>query len=498
MGESYGTVPDGRSHKSVVVLQNEIAAQRSKSGALRRVIWLPQGTHSELAPQQAFIEALHRDAEVQFGADLITGGLEELTAEIHASLKKVEQPESKKPEIHGGRERSRRDAMSAATAPAPTNPFPGLRPFSVDEEHLFFGRETRIDAMVKKLSDTRFLAVVGPSDSGKSSLVSCGLLPALRRGLMGRAATAWRMARFRPGSRDRIGQMAGALARESMLFRENAAAGLSPEAFIETTLRQSKLGLIDVYGQAQLDEGVKLLVVVDQFEELFSYRQLSDHGISEEAAAFVKLLLEAKEQATCPIFVVLTMRSTFSATASNFPGSPEAISAGQYLVPRMTRKERRAAIQGPVQEFGAEISPVLVTRLVNDVGDDPDQLSIFQHALTRTWARWQAEGGGEGPLGLEHYEAIGTMANALEMAAEQALAELGTPRQEQNGEKLFKALTDKTTDLRGVRRPTTLADLCALAEATAAELTEVIEVFLRQENLYGRTDMTADSDASQP
>ena len=90
--------------------------------------------------------------------------------------------------------------MSSAIASAQTNPFPGLRPFREDEEYLFFGRENQVDAMVDKLADTRFLAVVGTSGSGKSSLVNCGLRPALRQGLMARAGAAWRMAQFRPGN----------------------------------------------------------------------------------------------------------------------------------------------------------------------------------------------------------------------------------------------------------------------------------------------------------
>jgi len=372
-------------------------------------------------------------------------------------------------------------SAAAAASPRP-NPFPGLRPFREDEEHLFFGRENQVDAMVDKLADTRFLAVVGTSGSGKSSLVNCGLRPALRQGLMSRAGTAWRMAQFRPGSNP-IGAMARALAQDGVLFREHATEGLTLAEIIETTLRMSKLGLIDMYEMAPLDEGVNLLVVVDQFEELFRYRQLEavgrggDQHSSEEAAAFVNLLLEVKQQENRPIFVVMTMRSDFLGDCTQFPGLAEAINAGQYLVPRMTRDERRAAIEGPVRVGGAEIAPVLLTRLVNDVGDNPDQLSILQHALNRTWARWQGEGGGEGPLDLAHYEAIGTMAHALDQHAEQAYAELGTTRREQVCEKLFKALTDKATDSRGVRRPTTLRTLCDLADATEAEVTDVIEVF---------------------
>src|SRR6058998_635905 len=88
------------------------------------------------------------------------------------------------------------------------NPYPGLRPFRLDEKHLFFGREQQVDRMVGKLAARRFLAVVGGSGSGKSSLVNCGLRPALHRGLMAGAGSSWRIAQFRPGF-DPIGSLAG-------------------------------------------------------------------------------------------------------------------------------------------------------------------------------------------------------------------------------------------------------------------------------------------------
>src|SRR5215475_3801776 len=372
--------------------------------------------------------------------------------------------------------------MSSATVTLHTNPFPGLRPFREEEEYLFFGRESQVDALVNRLAATHFLGVVGTSGSGKSSLVNCGLRPALHRGLLARAGTAWRMAQFRPGS-DPLRAMARALAQDGVLFHRYEAGSVPLAEIVETTLRMSKLGLIDIYEQARLGAEVNLLVVVDQFEELFRYRQLGAakpelcSGISENAIAFVNLLLEVREQATCPIYVVMTMRSDFLGDCPQFPGLAEAINAGQYLVPRLTRDERRAAISGPIGVGGAEIAPVLLTRLVNDVGDNPDQLSILQHALNRTWAHWQYKSGGTGPLDLTHYDAIGTMAHALDQHAAQAYAELGTVRQLQICEKLFKALTDKATDPRGVQRPTTLSTLCALTETSDAEVMEVIDVF---------------------
>ena len=105
VGEKYGTVPDGPTDKSASILQNELAVARCRSGGFQRLIWLPQGTRSEQAPQQAFIEALHQDALAQFGADLIAGDIEELRAAIHDTLRKIEQPESKRPEGDSARAR---------------------------------------------------------------------------------------------------------------------------------------------------------------------------------------------------------------------------------------------------------------------------------------------------------------------------------------------------------------------------------------------------------
>jgi energy-coupling factor transporter ATP-binding protein EcfA2 len=361
------------------------------------------------------------------------------------------------------------------------NPFPGLRPFYESESHLFFGRESQVDVMVDKLAALRFLAVVGTSGSGKSSLVNCGLRPALHHGLMAKAGIDWQMIQFRPGNNP-VHALALAMAAEEQISGRFDFDATSLQEIIEATLRLSKLGISEVYQRAQLR--ANLLIVVDQFEELFRYRQLepsaaaaSSRSFSEEATAFVNLLLEARWQLALPIYVVITMRSDFLGDCAEFLGLPEAINEGQYLIPRMMRDERRAAIAGPIGVGRAKISPVLLTQLVNDVGDNPDQLSILQHALNRTWAKWQYDAKAEGEIALSHYEAIGTMAHALDRHAEKAYGELRDQRQRRICEKIFRALTDKGTDPRGIRRPTSFGTLCDLAQAAPAEVGEVIDVF---------------------
>ena len=194
------------------------------------------------------------------------------------------------------------------------NPFPGLRPFEIDENNLFFGRDGQSDELLERLRRARFLAVVGTSGSGKSSLIRAGVLPALYGGLMGGAGSSWRIAIHRPGG-DPIGNLAEALTHKDVFGDENNSE--LQKTLIETTLRRSSIGLIDVARQARMQPHENLLVVVDQFEELFRFKQAQT---SDDATGFVKLLLEAGAQSELPIYIVLTMRSDFLGDCSQFAG----------------------------------------------------------------------------------------------------------------------------------------------------------------------------------
>jgi tetratricopeptide (TPR) repeat protein len=359
------------------------------------------------------------------------------------------------------------------------NPFPGLRPFETDEYRLFFGREGQADELLTRLQRTRFLAVVGTSGSGKSSLIRAGLMPALRGGMMKGAGSGWRIAVMRPGG-DPMGNLAAELVKKDVLAE--AGAGLpesEAEAVIEATLRSGSLGILNVARQARLGEHEKLLLVVDQFEELFRFRAAHEGSSVDVASAFVKLLLEASQQRELSIYIVLTMRSDFLGDCAQFQGLPEAINDGQYLIPRMTRDERRFAVKGPVGVARGKISEPLINRLLNDVGDNPDQLPILQHALMRTWEHWQAHRRDGEPIGLEHYEAIGTMSDALSRHADEAFNELPDDKSRKIAERLFKALSERGQDNRELRRPTRLDTICKITGASVPEVIAVIDIFRR-------------------
>lgn len=362
--------------------------------------------------------------------------------------------------------------------PSVTNPYPGLRPFRIGEEHLFFGRERQIDAMVDLLAEQRFLAVLGSSGSGKSSLVNCGLVPALCRGTLTSAATGFRVVHLRPG-RHPIAALSAALSAPGVLFRERNSNDVPLCDILEGSLRLSRAGLCDVYEQAHPREHRNLLVVADQFEELFRFADAGAGGEAgagrEDAAAFVQLLLEASRQRELPIFIVLTMRSDYLGECATFEGLVERINRSSYLVPRLTRDERRLAVGGPAMVAGAELDPVLVMRLVNDMGNDPDQLCALQHALRCSFEHWW-KSGGRGKIGVSDYEAVGTMAQALDRHAENVFSSLSESQQEL-ARRMFRALTDSVNDSRGIRRPLAWERLQRVLAATATELKPVLDLF---------------------
>ena len=246
----------------------------------------------------------------------------------------------------------------------PGNPFPGLRPFEQDESSLFFGRDEQCDDLLTRLARRRLLAVVGMSGSGKTSLVRAGLLPALDRGYAPSAGSSWHLAIFRPGS-DPVANLTRALVARRR--PGGSPADENPEE-IRRLLDASSLGLAAAARQLLPDSADSLLVVADQFEEIFRFGRIARaDDAMEQAAACVDLLLNAAQQDDIPVYVVLTMRSDYLGDCAHFTGLPEALNDSQFLVPRMTRAQLRAAIECPVTVGGARITPRLVQRLLYEV-----------------------------------------------------------------------------------------------------------------------------------
>lgn len=360
-----------------------------------------------------------------------------------------------------------------------SNPFPGLRPFSIDESFLFFGRESQVDEILVKLSRHHFVTVMGFSGSGKSSLMYCGLVPVLYGGFVTDTGPFWNIIVARPGTSP-IVSLADSIV-DFMIKTGRVTAGADAEvhhAIVKSILRSGTNGLVEMAKYIQRDTNENIFFLIDQFEEIFRYSDADDAEARSDSQIYVKLILSAIEQKEVPIYIALTMRSDFIGECAAFAGLTHAINASNYLVPQMTREQKKSAIEGPVAVAGGNISPRLVKRLLSDMGSDQDQLPILQHALMRAWDYWLVNREPGEPIDIRHYNAVGKISEALSQHANEIYDEL-TSRQKDIAEVLFKSITEKNQDNRGMRRPCRLGLIADLAEASEEEVTEVINHFRR-------------------
>jgi energy-coupling factor transporter ATP-binding protein EcfA2 len=359
------------------------------------------------------------------------------------------------------------------------NPFPGLRPFSVDDSHLFFGREGQIDDILLKISKNRFVTVMGYSGSGKSSLMSCGLVPVLYGGFITDSGSQWNIITTRPGSspiRSLTDSIVEFMIRTHRIPEKDAEVY---SAIVNSVLRSGSDGLIEISRFLHREAGENTFFLVDQFEEVFRYRDVEENEESlNDAHLYVNLILTAVEQKAIPTYVALTMRSDFIGECSVFSGLTQKINNSNYLIPQLTREQKKLVIEGPIKVAGGQISKRLVKRLLNDIGNNHDQLPILQHVLMRTWDYWIANHEAGEPVDIRHYNAIGKVGQALAQHANEAYDELST-RDKQIAEILFKNITEKSQDNRGMRRPCRLGLVAELAEANEDEVIGVVDHFRR-------------------
>jgi len=274
-----------------------------------------------------------------------------------------------------------------------SRPFPGLRPFAFADRAFFFGRQSHVFALYRLVENGRFIAVIGGSGSGKSSLVLAGLCGLLDEETQDPNGPRWICLDMKPGGAP-IKRLAGALARLSKRDNDEDYARLS--ARIDYRLRQSSFSLESAIEEAGGLAGRHLLLIVDQFEELFRFglatsgqrgTSLADAKARDEATQLVQILQDAERRRLQNVNVLITMRSDFIGDCAYFDRLPELVSATQYLVPNLTRGQLEEAIRKPIEVAGGEIEPELVERLITDCGDELDQLPVLQHCLMRLWDR---------------------------------------------------------------------------------------------------------------
>ena len=328
--------------------------------------------------------------------------------------------------------------------------------------------------MYRLVDRNRFVAVIGSSGSGKSSLTRAGLLRLLQEENQEARSPPWVWCALRPGD-------------APIRALTNALTGLLPDHGdpetkrdrIDHLLMSSTFGCADAISEAGVGSDARFVLVIDQFEELFRYsdRRQGQDGVRnarafDTASQFVELLLEAGRSQSREIHVLITMRSDFIGECAQFSGLAEAVSSTQFLVPGLTRDQLQEIICQPIADAGGTIDSVLVEQLLNDASIELDELPVLQHCLLQLWKRAgnssiddleEGEPDDSETTGTvdaarhitpDHYAAVGKIGGALSTHANQILRGF----QEEQVAAVFRALSELRNG-RAVRRALTYRHL---------------------------------------
>ena len=353
----------------------------------------------------------------------------------------------------------------------PPSPYPGLRPFDLDEWQIFFGREAIIDDMIAPLIDQHVVSVHGSSGSGKSSLIRAGVMPRLKQD-HATSGLGWRNCAMVPGNSP-LENLAAAFAdlEEGLSGEEREKRALE----IRKLLNRGAGACLEISKLLRRGPQDHLCVLIDQFEELFRFARTN----RAEAFLFAEVLVGLAKDAPEGLYAILTMRSDYLGDCARFPGLAEMVNRTQYLLPRMNHTDLLRAVREPAELYGGWVSPDLAERVIADASVEQDELPLIQHGLMVLWR----EAGEQQPqearkLVLDDYTLRGGLGAILSDHAEGVTTKAAPDEASQEiVERMFRALTDTNADRNGIRRPQRFSDLRAVTEASDEHLRDIIGHF---------------------
>jgi WD40 repeat protein/DNA-binding SARP family transcriptional activator len=352
------------------------------------------------------------------------------------------------------------EVQGAPLVGADHNPYKGLRSFDEADAPDFFGREALVERLVARLSErvdgSRFLGVVGPSGSGKSSVVRAGLVPALRKGALPRSE-AWFFIEMSPGARP-FEELEGALRR----------IAVNPPGSLVQQLKNDESGVLRAVERVLPPDGSELLLVIDQFEELFN--RVEDE---EVRARFMASLVSAAMDSGSRLRIVVTLRGDFYDRPLGYELFGELLGARTQIVGPLSPQELERAVAGPAERVGVTPEPALLAEVVADAADRPGALPLLQFALTEVFERRR-----NATLTLADYQEVGGLGGALASRAEH-LYETGDDGYRETIRQMFLHIVDVEVAVEGLRRRVRRSQLRAM-EVDPAAMALAIDEFESQ------------------
>ncbi|MBN2697515.1 MAG: hypothetical protein JXR52_01710 [Bacteroidales bacterium] len=351
----------------------------------------------------------------------------------------------------------------------PKNPFPGLRPFTLEEANLFFGREKQVRAVLKLLNSNGIVFVTGVPGIGKTSLVQCGVAQEFLK----TAGESARIISFCPGV-DPIRSLVDAFMKNfpGKIGAMEDVVLLNGDVTLESWLKEHDLMHFN------------FLLIIDKLEEIFRDATLHDTKTGDNRVKrFVDLISGAVHVPEHKIRVAITIRSERIGECSACSELTGLLNRSHYMLPVMTRDNYREVIEGPLKQAGVSIDGNLLTQLLDETGEFVNRLPMLQHAMMRTFDHWKVQNKPSKPLSVINYESTGTLLKAVSQHADEAFSELGE-KQKEICQIFFKTITEKNGVAEGISRPATIGKIAGIAQCATEEVIGVVNHFRSEGRIF--------------
>ncbi|MDJ0702947.1 MAG: caspase family protein [Leptolyngbyaceae cyanobacterium MO_188.B28] len=368
-------------------------------------------------------------------------------------------------------------------------PYQGLSAFDEKHADYFFGRKVLVQQLLDKVRTDQFCALVGASSSGKTSLLRAGMMHQLRQGRVIPSSKAWQIKYLTPTEHP--------LKSLAASFIDPEAEGLQKAEELrraETFLQDGGRGLAQLV-QASLEQTPsipsdscrnkpRLVLVIDQFEEVFAYRH--DTKGEAERRQFINCITEALQTPTSYLRIVMALRADCIDQLTPYPELAEHVRRHTVLVTPMSYEQVKSTITKPAQMIGIELDPNLIYSLLLDVTGTPGELPLIQHTLFELWKRREIDPvNGTSRLTLESYISLGGIRNILNQRATDVIGRLA-PEEQKVAQRIFVTLCTLGEGSQDSRRQARKSELinadfpAAIVERTLEKLVAAKLVVINQ------------------